>query len=311
MTEKRVSKAKKQKRKKTLAQEPGLAAGPARRRRPERLQGRYLLKYVEEGDFPSALQVLRRAARTKKELSASERNAYKKVAELLVELLAGDPREAKRRIAGELLRLLAPMLSPEAAGNARQLVDAQSRSDPETGVIAEGGQHVGREAEKQESFRADRHPPVVLDRMRRGSRRAPALAPIVVRAPQAAAPSRQPRPEIRRTPHMDISQSVVSPGMSFEIAIFADQSAARADELSTDIVVQWGITLEVQLVTSAHFRVEGSDLTRMVVSEAERLDAEQVFRVIVRPSDEVPIDVVPSLIALFFNNGRPCGSVAR
>lgn len=313
MTGKRIVKTETKKHKKTLAQKlrPLTGRDSTHRAQAERASAGTFLKQVEQDDLRSALQVLRRVASGKEELSDPERKAYEKAAELLVKSLNGDLRDPKRRIAGQLHRLLVQMLSSQAR-NERSAGNTTSRSGHRTIVIAESVRDATREAEKRISVPADHEPLVNVGPTRRGFRRAPALAPIVVRAPQKKDdPSKQPRRVVRRTPHMDLSKSVVSPGMFFEISIYADQSAARSGEVSADIVVQSGATVEVQLVTSAHFRVEGSDLTRIVVSEAKRAEAERIFKVVVRPSNEVPIDVVPSLIALFFHNGRPCGSVAR
>ena len=118
-------------------------------------------------------------------------------------------------------------------------------------------------------------------------------------------------PLVRRTPHMDVPQTRLQPGTTFEVSIFADRFAVRPGETSTDIVVGPGVILEVRLIVSAHFEFVSPAATRMTITEADRVDAEQRFKVRVRPKGELPVDIVPSLIALFFHNGRPCGSVRR
>jgi hypothetical protein len=147
---------------------------------------------------------------------------------------------------------------------------------------------------------------------RRGSRRAPAAAPIATRAPRKARTAAKPTaPVVRRTPHMEIPQTRLQPGTKFKVSIFADHSTVRPGETSTEIMVESGAILEVRLIVSAHFSIVGPAATRMTITEAERADAEQRFNVRVQPKNELPVGVVPSLIALFFHNGRPCGSVRR
>jgi kumamolisin len=145
---------------------------------------------------------------------------------------------------------------------------------------------------------------------KRRSSRGPAL--ITSRSPRKEKSTAKPTSSVvHRIPHMDISQTRLQPEMTFEVSIFADQFAARSGETSADIVVESGAVLEVQLVVSAHFFVSGPAATRMTIAGAKRSDAEQLFKVSVRPRKELPAGIVPSLIALFFHNGRPCGSVAR
>jgi CHAT domain len=110
---------------------------------------------------------------------------------------------------------------------------------------------------------------------------------------------------------MDVPRTRLQPGTTFEVSIFASLSKPRPGETSTDIVAESGAILEVRLIVSGHFEVISPTATRMTITEAERVDAEQRFKVRVRPKRELPVDLVPSLIALFFHNDRPCGSVRR
>lgn len=141
-------------------------------------------------------------------------------------------------------------------------------------------------------------------RSERPSARAPRPAPGVTVEATAAA-------RIRRTPHMDIEPEVLQPGTTFDVLVYVDQEAAHAGEDTIDVVVAAESLVEVQLVVSEHFSVNGSAMTQMTVTDQPRSDAARRFSVSVRPADELPADVVPSLIALFFYKGRPSGKVSR
>lgn len=146
-------------------------------------------------------------------------------------------------------------------------------------------------------------------RSERPSARASRPAPgVTVEATAATKPAAA---RIRRTPHMDIEPEVLQPGTNFEVLVYVDQEAAHAGEDTFDVVVPAESLVEVQLVVSEHFSVNGSAMTQMTVTDRPRSDAARRFSVSVRPADELPADVVPSLIALFFYQGRPSGKVSR
>lgn len=117
--------------------------------------------------------------------------------------------------------------------------------------------------------------------------------------------------KIRRTPHMDVPPGILEPETTFEVLVYVDQQAARAGEDTVDIVAEAGSLVEIHLVVSDHFSVNGPAMTQMIVTDAARSDAERRFSVTVRPASELPVDVVPSLIALFYYKGRPSGKVSR
>ena len=127
----------------------------------------------------------------------------------------------------------------------------------------------------------------------------------------AAPPVAPAAAKIRRTPHMDLPAGPLQPDATFEVRVYVDQKSARAGEDVIDIVAEAGSLVEVQLVVSEHFSVNGSAVTQMTVTDADRSDADRPFSVSVRPANELPADVVPSLIALFFYKGRPSGKVSR
>jgi len=133
----------------------------------------------------------------------------------------------------------------------------------------------------------------------------PAATAGAAAAPAAAQP-------IRRTPHMDVPAKLLQPRDSFDVSVYVDQKAARAGEDTVDIVVPVaGTQVEVQLIVSEHFAVNGSAVTTMTITDEPRSDAERPFKVTVVPANELPTKVPPSLIAQFFYKGRPSGKVSR
>ncbi len=139
--------------------------------------------------------------------------------------------------------------------------------------------------------RAARGKPKARRRIKKGAR--PAAAPI------------------QRTPHMDIPPEPLRPDTTFEVSVYVDQKAARSGEDTIDVVVEAGAHVEVLLVVSEHFTVNGSALTSMTIKDEPRSDAERRFSVTVFAAHQLPTDVPPSLIALFFYKGRPSGKVCR
>src|SRR5262249_54849587 len=103
----------------------------------------------------------------------------------------------------------------------------------------------------------------------------------------------------------------LQPGTTFEVSVYVDQEAARAGEDTIDLVVPAGAQVEVQLVVSEHFAVNGPAVTSMTINEQLRSDADRRVNGSVRPAHELPTDVPPGLIALFFYKGRPSGKVSR
>jgi CHAT domain len=116
---------------------------------------------------------------------------------------------------------------------------------------------------------------------------------------------------VTRTPHMDIGADLpLQPGSTFEVKIYADQSAPADGEDVSPIVVPADTRVDVYLVASDHFVIEGSDVGAMVINAEPRSDCPP-FRVSVKPADKLPRGITPSLTALFLNAGRPCGMVRR
>jgi hypothetical protein len=187
----------------------------------------------------------------------------------------------------------------------------------------------GRDAFPGPSFEALPGAPSVLTpsapaptSTRRGRIPAPGAAPVRhtsrARPPMGGGPLNEAAPaakpataKIRRTPHIDIPPEPLQPGSTFEVRVYVDQKSARAGEDTIDVVAESGSQVEVQLVVSEHFSVNGSAMTQMTVTDATRSDADRPFSVSILPAGELPANVVPSLIALFFYKGRPSGKVSR
>ncbi len=156
---------------------------------------------------------------------------------------------------------------------------------------------------------AELAPPVPEPAGQRRRRAIPPTDKTIMRQPTSGGPAAT--PIIRRTPHMDIPPKPLQPGDTFEVAVYVDQQAARPGEATTDVVVPVKSQVEIQLVVSEHFTVNGSAVTSMTITDAPRSDADRTFSVTVVPANELPTKVPPSLIAQFFYKGRPSGKVSR
>ena len=110
---------------------------------------------------------------------------------------------------------------------------------------------------------------------------------------------------------MNVPTKKLQPGDTFDVSIYVDQKAARAGEASTAVVVPAGAKVEIQLIVSDHFVVNGSTTTTMTITDEEKSEAKRPFSVTVVPANELPTEVPPSLIATFSYKGRPSGKVSR
>jgi CHAT domain len=116
---------------------------------------------------------------------------------------------------------------------------------------------------------------------------------------------------VSRTPHMDIRAELpVRPGTAFDLEIFVDQEAPAPGEISTTISVLAGTRVEIHLLVSEHFLIDGPTVKWMVIDAAPA--SERVsFRLAAKPADQLPAGSTPSITALFMGDGRPCGMVRR
>jgi choline dehydrogenase-like flavoprotein len=116
---------------------------------------------------------------------------------------------------------------------------------------------------------------------------------------------------IRRTPHMDIRpQTPLEPDTAFEARVFVDRQAPRSGEKSVDVEVPAGTRVQLYLVVSGHFLLDGPAVHELIISAAPRVDAPP-FRMRVKPAAQLPTEGSPQLSALFMHAGHPCGIVRR
>jgi hypothetical protein len=116
---------------------------------------------------------------------------------------------------------------------------------------------------------------------------------------------------VSRTPHMDIRpQPPLEPGNAFDVEIFVDQQAARAGEDSTKVKVPAGTRVQVNLIVSEHFLIDGPTVQPMTIDGAPRSNAPP-FHLFVKPIVQLPAEAAPYISALFMHAGRPCGMVRR
>jgi hypothetical protein len=127
-------------------------------------------------------------------------------------------------------------------------------------------------------------------------------------APTPATPQAE---TIERNPHIDIiADGPIRPSDVFELQVYLDTVAARLGETSVKVVAASGSEVEVNIVTSEHFRVLGEPSATFRISKDDlRVDIPR-FRAECVPEAEWG-EGVPVIIAVFFVDGRPCGKVSR
>ena len=69
---------------------------------------------------------------------------------------------------------------------------------------------------------------------------------------------------------MDVPAEPLQPGTTFEVRVYVDQKAARVGEDTVDVIAEVGSQVEIQLVVSEHFYVNGSAISTMTVTGAPR-----------------------------------------
>lgn len=121
------------------------------------------------------------------------------------------------------------------------------------------------------------------------------------------------RAPIERIPHMDIEYegAQLAPTMAAKVRIYVDKEAARPGESGVPVVVEGEADVQVRLLTTDHFVIEGANTrTIHLAPELDKSEAD-AFSIQVKPAAQLPADAEPILTAVFFNDGRPCGKVAR
>src|SRR4029077_10169835 len=117
---------------------------------------------------------------------------------------------------------------------------------------------------------------------------------------------------IERTPHLDLKPDgpLVS-GTKVDVEVYVDKHASHTGEKSETVVVDHDADVEVRLVTTAHFSIDGSSIGSVHVAKDEDTSNTVKFYLNVKAKKDFPKDQLPTVTAVFFYNGRPCGSVVR
>jgi hypothetical protein len=120
---------------------------------------------------------------------------------------------------------------------------------------------------------------------------------------------------LRRTPHMDLSsEQPLSPGQSFDVAVYADEQAARTGERSEDLIItapsdirRFEVT--VYLCATKHFTFKGpSRKTLLIDRDVSKCDPVTFGLQVV---SDPPSSDAGTILAAFEYNSRPCGKVSR
>lgn len=122
---------------------------------------------------------------------------------------------------------------------------------------------------------------------------------------------RDPGGTITRTPHIDIlTDGPISPEASFRVLVYLDRESRRPDEVGYDVAAPSGSLVEVELLASSHFVVTSSPTTFFrMTAENDRYELPPFdMRCAERSQWD---DHAPSVVAIFYVDGRPCGKVAR
>jgi hypothetical protein len=119
----------------------------------------------------------------------------------------------------------------------------------------------------------------------------------------------------RRTPHLDLSrEDPLAAGEQFAVSVYLDTQAASAGEESEDVVLDLPddlrvVDVDVMLIASEHFAIQGASLQTLSMDRDEDRSAELTFDLAV--VDAPPLDVPASLTAYLTYSHRPCGLVRR
>jgi hypothetical protein len=166
--------------------------------------------------------------------------------------------------------------------------------------------------------------PEALDTTR--TLRAPEAADARIPPEPMSAPARAPEVEleqaadlVRRTPHMEFDydrdpSSALMPDttpVDFWVSVYLDTEAARAGEDTIDVVVPDRTEVIVLLLTSEHFIIASNLRCSLFITADQKRIGPVRYHLLLKPKHELPIASPPSIIALFFHDGRPVGKVSR
>jgi hypothetical protein len=121
-------------------------------------------------------------------------------------------------------------------------------------------------------------------------------------------------PTIRRTPHLDAPETLSTVGNSLiSVDVRIDEEVMAEEEYGADVVIEAPetvrqITVQVELVASAHFTIVGPAEQDMVIDRDQPKAKPVHFTVTVV---EKPPRRPAGMLALIKYRGRPCGHVSR
>jgi hypothetical protein len=141
---------------------------------------------------------------------------------------------------------------------------------------------------------------------------------------------------VRRTPHMDLSESEpLQPGTRLTVGVYADKEAPRPGEESEDILVRvpehlMKIAVRTELTVSPHFTIVGDTTKQLIIDRREDRTEMVVFTIRVRSREEMVtwaeemrrdrsanlVHILPSvrhgsITAIFTYQDRPSGKARR
>src|SRR5882724_9194659 len=111
---------------------------------------------------------------------------------------------------------------------------------------------------------------------------------------------------LRRTPHMDISTpEPIAPGTRFTVEIHADKSAARAGEITDDIVIDAArdeneFHIHVSIIVSQGLTIVGPTHDEIIIRRHEDRSTSAKFLLVVNAS--APLEEPAKILAFFAHN---------
>lgn len=122
---------------------------------------------------------------------------------------------------------------------------------------------------------------------------------------------RDPSETVSRTPHIDLlADGPLRPGERFKVVVYLDREMRRTGETGQDVVAPSGSLVEIELLTSSHFTVMGSPKSLFRIdSDSDRQELPPFDLSCVDRS--LWADDAPSIVSMFYVDGRPCGKVGR
>lgn len=142
----------------------------------------------------------------------------------------------------------------------------------------------------------------------------PVIPPPPVQAPIKASSEGDKRTLFRRTPHIDLSTDRPSPGKTFKAFVYLDKRKPQPSEKIQTVEIEAPdsikeFPLEVMLIATRHFVVNGDRKKPLTVSRSEEISVAIPFDLLVR--EDVSDSSDATLTAQFTYLNRPCGRVDR